>query len=60
MQGSIWIQLGYMHDQKYVEGPYGGFDLKGQSSNFQNAPIELRLVRNDPYDLLSMLKILIN
>ena len=21
-----------MHDQKYVEGPYGGFDLKGQSS----------------------------
>ena len=32
MQGSIWIQLGYMHDQKYVEGPYGGFDLKGQSS----------------------------
>ena len=32
MQGSIWIQLGYIHDQKYVEGPYGGFDLKGQSS----------------------------
>ena len=29
----------------------------GQSSNFQNAPIELENVRNDPYDLLSMLKI---
>ena len=21
-----------MHDQIYVEGPYGGFDLKGQNS----------------------------
>ena len=32
MQGSIWMQLGYMHDKKFVLGPYGGFDLKGQSS----------------------------
>ena len=29
----------------------------GQRSNFQNAPIELKIVRNDPNDLLSMLKI---
>ena len=29
----------------------------GQRSNFQNAPIELKIVRYDPYDLLSMLKI---
>ena len=26
------MQLWYMHDKKYVLGPYGGFDLKGQSS----------------------------
>ena len=29
----------------------------GQRSNFQNAPIKLKIVRNDSYDLLSMLKI---
>ena len=30
----------------------------GQRSNFQNASIELNLIKNDPYDILSILKVL--
>ena len=54
-----------MHDQKYVEGLYGGFDLKGQSSRvkgqiFKMLQLNWKLSEMNPYDLLSMLKILIN
>ena len=29
---------------------------RGQRSNFQNAPIELKFINNDPYYILSILK----
>ena len=42
---------------------YGTFNPRGQSSwvkgqIFQNAPIDLKFDRDDPYDILNMIKIL--